>query len=211
MKFTVSVFRRWKQAKKVKTFVLLLFTIIFSLISSYVYNRIVSAESMVLLRLESVTCINNTVSNTVGRYRNKVSSEMLYPTYNGNGELITYTVNSDLVSKLEAEITDAITKQLKAGSAIKLTVPIGTLLNNPYLSGKGPKVVLRGNIIPAVSTHIESEIIDSGINQTVHKTKLIMNITCAVLYSGKREKVVFENEYVLAEQVIMGNVPLTSY
>lgn len=91
----------------------------------------------------------------------------------------------------------------------KIQIPIGALTGNRYLAGTGPKidikVISRGNIRTKIETEFESK----GINQTVYRIylKLMGEVEILTPYDRIAENI--ENQVLLVETVIVGNVPNT--
>ncbi len=89
-------------------------------------------------------------------------------------------------------------------------IPIGTLSGNYLLSGKGPGLKLR--ICPAeeVTVRLESEFTSAGMNQTTHRISAIITaeVSSSMPIYSFSTKVEFE--FLIAETVIIGEVPALS-
>ena len=69
------------------------------------------------------------------------------------------------------------------------------------------KIENVGNVV----TKLESEIISEGINQTMHRIYLNIECEATILtpYNTITQKI--ENQVLIAESVIIGNIPNTYY
>ena len=88
-------------------------------------------------------------------------------------------------------------------------IPIGALVGNKYFAGFGPKVKIR--IIPAVDiiTDIKTEFKAAGINQTVYRIYLNLECNISILTSYKTINTTINNQVLLVETVVVGEVPET--
>ena len=71
------------------------------------------------------------------------------------------------------------------------------------LSGRGPGVKIRISSIGNIETNLNSEFTSQGINQTLHRIYVDINCKVKVLTPFK--------DILLAENVIVGNIPDTYY
>ena len=69
------------------------------------------------------------------------------------------------------------------------------------------KVVLLGT----VETDLKSEFISKGINQTLHRVYLQVDCPVEILSSYKTMRENVSNQFLLAENVIIGEIPSTYY
>lgn len=88
---------------------------------------------------------------------------------------------------------------------------MGTFTGSKLLSGRGPKIYYRIISIGDVETDYRSEFKQAGINQTQHRVYLQVDCNVAILtpFNTIEEKI--SNQVVLAENVIVGNIPSTYY
>ena len=114
---------------------------------------------------------------------------------------------NEITSDIAIKIQDEFDKTQNGDVFVRL----GTLTGSKLLSGRGPKVkfkiVTNGN----VETDLKSEFTSAGINQTLHR--IYLNVTCKVViltpFNSVEEEI--KNQVLLAEAVIVGNIPNTYY
>lgn len=114
---------------------------------------------------------------------------------------------NEITSDIAIKIQDEFDKTQNGDVFVRL----GTLTGSKLLSGRGPKVkfkiVTNGN----VETDLKSEFTSAGINQTLHR--IYLNVTCKVViltpFNSVEEEI--KNQVLLAEAVIIGNIPNTYY
>ena len=80
-------------------------------------------------------------------------------------------------------------------------------MGSRLLSGKGPEIPV--NVIPvgSLSYELKSELVSGGINQTVHRISLFYSATVRCLAPFDEELIIITGETVIAETLIIGEVP----
>ena len=90
-------------------------------------------------------------------------------------------------------------------------MPFGSFTGIKLLAGKGPginiTIVSTGN----VETDLRSEFIAQGINQTLHRVYLQVKCEVSILTPFHEIACSINNQVLLMENVIVGNVPNTYY
>ena len=79
------------------------------------------------------------------------------------------------------------------------------------LSGRGPGVKIRISSIGNIETNLNSEFTSQGINQTLHRIHVDISCNVKVLTPFKDIERKITNKVLLAENVIVGNIPDTYY
>ena len=88
-------------------------------------------------------------------------------------------------------------------------IPLGSLFLPELLSGKGPAIPVRILSIRNSDASFVSHFSQAGINQTLHQVTMDVSIDVAVLVLGETSSFTVESEVVVAETVIVGQVPTT--
>ena len=79
------------------------------------------------------------------------------------------------------------------------------------LSGRGPGVKIRISSFGNIETNLNSEFTSQGINQTLHRIYVDISCNVKVLTPFKDIERKITNKVLLAENVIVGNIPDTYY
>ena len=90
-----------------------------------------------------------------------------------------------------------------------LGIPLGSLILPEVLSGRGPEIPIKIISIRNSDAYFESSFSQAGINQTLHKLSMNVLVDVSVLVLGKTENFTVKSQVVVAETVIVGNVPNT--
>lgn len=85
------------------------------------------------------------------------------------------------------------------------------LLGTKILSGRGPDVPIKMSTVGNVETDLSSEFSQAGINQTLHR--IYLNVSCNVTILTPFDTIEqnINNQVLIAESVIVGDVPSTYY
>lgn len=133
--------------------------------------------------------------------------EMVHISQNRDG-MVT-SVQSDMVkiNRLMEHVVQSITDDLDNWRQQTIRVPIGTLLGNEWLSGRGPKVEIK--VIPTGYVHSEvyNQFNAAGINQTHHQVILKTTVQMMVILPGYSLPAETSSHICIAETVIVGTIP----
>ena len=116
------------------------------------------------------------------------------------------TVNN-IPSEVALRVQEALDTYHNGDFAIKL----GSFTGTKMMSGRGPDIEIKMSTVGNVETDLISQFSQAGINQTLHRIYLNVNCTVVILtpYDTIEEKIT--NQILLAEAVIVGDVPDTYY
>lgn len=111
------------------------------------------------------------------------------------------------LSTLRARAISSLTEALSDDGTMRFFVPLGNLTGAALIAGRGAPVEIRLVRIGDVTADVQTEFIESGINQTLHKISLRTRVTLNVLVAGGSVKLELSSDVPLAETVIVGKVP----
>jgi sporulation protein YunB len=113
------------------------------------------------------------------------------------------------VNRLKTAILNLINDQILAMDTSELGIPLGNLLLPEFLSQRGPEIPIRIIAIRNSDGSFESNFSHAGINQTLHQLSMCVSIDVAILVWGKTENFTVSSQVVVAETIIVGQVPDT--
>ena len=79
------------------------------------------------------------------------------------------------------------------------------------MSGFGPKIPINVSVAGTVDTNIKSEFIAQGINQTLHRVYVDFDCDMKIITPVKNFSQNVKNQVIIAEHVIVGNIPNSYY
>ena len=86
-------------------------------------------------------------------------------------------------------------------------IHIGTLIGSEFTSGIGPKINFKFQLAPMCVVNFESHFESAGINQTLHRIILHIDMSGSVLLRGFTESFTVSTTALVAQTVIVGTVP----
>jgi sporulation protein YunB len=100
---------------------------------------------------------------------------------------------------------------MKKPENCSVSIPMGNVLGIDLFSGYGPNIKMKVVLLGTVETDLRSEFIAKGINQTLHRVYLQIDCPVQILSSYKTMEENISNQFLLAENVIVGQIPSTYY
>ena len=153
---------------------------------------------------------NSIISSTVNDYLSGSSityKDLMLINCGIDGTVNSVEFDTITITKIKSSIIAQIQNNIARQENVVVSVPIGTLTGSQFLNNRGPKIDISFNMSSAVYSKISSTFTSAGINQTLHKISLDI---CADMYfvmPWYRTSGSFETEFVLAETIIVGDVP----
>lgn len=126
-----------------------------------------------------------------------------------NGRITALKTNIGEINRLKTDILNIINGQILALDAADIGVPIGSLFLPEFFSGKGPAIPVRILAIRNSEASFTSYFCQAGINQTLHQLIMEIDVDAAVLVLGETSSFTISSQVVVAETIIVGDVPNT--
>ena len=126
-----------------------------------------------------------------------------------NGRITALKTNIGEVNRLKTDILNIVNGRILALDAADIGIPIGSLFLPEFFSGKGPAIPVHILAIRNSDATFSSNFIQAGINQTLHQLVMEVNVEAAVLVLGETSTFQVSSQIVVAETVIVGEVPNT--
>ena len=126
-----------------------------------------------------------------------------------NGKITALKTNMSEVNRLKTSILNIINDEILAMDTTDLGIPLGSLIFPEFLASRGPDIPVKILSISNSDASFESHFTEAGINQTLQKLTMIISIDVSILVLGKAENFTVTSEVVVAETIIVGQVPDT--
>ena len=167
---------------------------------------VVRENAKYIVKNEVTLMINECVADYL-QENNIAYTDLITVSLNDKKEVTAVGTNTIAVNKLKTEITNAIANELKDSRGEKIRVSLGNLFDSYVLDYIGIEFQVKLTDYGFIETDILSSFKSSGINQTIHrinlKIKVEINVNIGTLYQTET----VETEILLAETVLLGNVP----
>lgn len=126
-----------------------------------------------------------------------------------NGRITALKTNIGEINHLKTDILNIINGKILALDAADIGIPLGSLFLPEFFSGKGPAIPVHILAIRNSDAVFSSNFCQAGINQTLHQLIMEVNVDAAVLVLGETSSFTVSSQIVVAETVIVGDVPNT--
>ena len=126
-----------------------------------------------------------------------------------DGRITALKTNMSEVNRLKTDILNIINDEILALDTSDIGIPLGSLFLPELLSGKGPAIPVHILSIRNSDANFVSHFSQAGINQTLHRLNMEVSIDVSVLVLGHTTSFTMTSEVVVAETVIVGDVPQT--
>ncbi len=131
------------------------------------------------------------------------------PYYNDSGKITYLRTNSTAVNEAVAKILDHIEKTV-GDSDVKIAIPIGDIVGDALSLGQGPDILVELNQYRSTRAKAESSFESAGINQTLHRLTLLLEVEAVVLLPGLNPEHIYASLSIpISETVIVGEIPTT--
>lgn len=126
-----------------------------------------------------------------------------------NGKITALKTNIGEVNKLKTDTLNIINDEILAMDTSHIGIHIGSLILPEFLSGRGPQIPVEVLTIRNSDASFSSDFIHAGINQTLHQLHMTVLVDVSVLVLGSTVSFTVAADVVVAETIIVGDVPDT--
>ena len=128
-----------------------------------------------------------------------------------NGRITALKTNMSEVNRLKTSTLNLINDEILALDTSDIGIPMGSLFISELFSGKGPMIPVEIISIRNSDAYFTSNFTQAGINQTLHQLSMSVLVDVAVLVLGETASFTVTSEVVVAETIIVGDVPDTFF
>ena len=126
-----------------------------------------------------------------------------------NGKITALKTNIGEVNKLKTDTLNVINDEILAIDESSIGIPVGSLILPEFLSGRGPQIPVEVLTIRNSDASFSSDFTHAGINQTLHQLHMSVSVDVSVLVLGSTVSFTVAADVVVAETIIVGDVPDT--
>jgi len=126
-----------------------------------------------------------------------------------NGRITALKTNMSEVNRLKTDILNIINDEILALDTSDIGIPLGSLFLPEFLSGRGPSIPVHILSIRNSDAGFDSRFTEAGINQTLHQLNMQVSVDVSILVLGRAESFTVKSQVVVAETIIVGQVPDT--
>ncbi len=174
------------------------------------YNAVIRELAQTQVTNSTSDLINDAVAHQIAS-GNVQYDRIVYFEKDLNGRITALKTNIGEVNRLKTDTLNIINDEILATSQEDLGIPIGSLFLPELLSGRGPQIPVTILSIRNSDATFESKFTHAGINQTLHQLNMSVLVDVSVLVLGSTIEFTVASEVVVAETVIVGDVPDTFF
>lgn len=126
-----------------------------------------------------------------------------------DGRITALKTNMSEVNRLKTDILNIINDEILDLDTSDLGIHLGSLILPEFLSGKGPQIPVHILTIRNSDASFTSDFTEAGINQTLQQLNMHVSVDVSVLVLGETESFTVSSQVVVAETIIVGQVPDT--
>ena len=119
--------------------------------------------------------------------------------------------NVNTINNISSQIPMKIIEEFEKTTNSSIQIYLGSLTGIKIFSGNGPKIKAKIANTGNVETILKSEFSSQGINQTLHRIYLEVSVDVKILTPYDNIEANIVNQVLIAESVIIGDVPSAYY
>lgn len=127
---------------------------------------------------------------------------------NDAGEVTAISSNMGHINALSAALLDRVVG-VTENRKLTVSIPAGNLTGLSLLMGRGPGVPVEILALTSSRVEFQNNIVTAGINQTKHQISLRVIVDIDVLVPWGTESAQVSTEVLIADTVVVGQVPET--
>ena len=197
--------KRINLSKKYKLILLILITALLTV--GYLVKTIGPVFNQLCLN-EAKSVATKIVHETIDEVMEKYGyNDLITLVKDKEGKIVSMQANIAIINKIISQISLKIQDKIDSTPNRDIYIRLGSFTGITVLSGRGPKVPIRISSIGNINTEVMSEFTSTGINQSIHR--IFTNITCKIEVLTPFNTITneIEEKIILAENVIIGNIP----
>ena len=194
-------------------YIILIFTILLAIIFTsllVIYDgnmrRIINNYSASAAQVKVNSILNSKVYDFLDKSALSYS-DLVDITYDDNLDVKSIKVDTVKVNKLKSGVVSSIQNEIANKEKYNINIPLGTIIGNSFTINKGPAIPIEMQMSSAVHSDVISSFEGSGINQTLHRIILRIEINIYILLPWYRANSTIETDFILTETVIVGKIP----
>jgi sporulation protein YunB len=126
-----------------------------------------------------------------------------------DGRITALKTNMSEVNRLKTDILNIINDEILELDTSDIGIPVGSLILPEFLSGRGFPIPVQVLSIRNSDAAFTSDFSQAGINQTLQQLTMHVQVDVTVLVLGETRSFTVSSEVVVAETIIVGQVPQT--
>lgn len=196
-----------KKKKHAKLKFLIIVFIILALVLLFLVEKLIKGKTKEIAHIKSLNYAEEIINSSVGECLDKYNTYEFVKKNYSDDKIISIEVRSDEVNNFKQVLTETVSKRLDDAKNQSCEIKLGNVFSSNLLSGFGPSINIYFQKEGSVNLDILSDFYSAGINQTVHRVYVSVDLEILALTPSGNFSFPFSTEYVLSETVIIGDTP----
>lgn len=201
---------KFKRINRLKLYIYIIFIILFGIIVSFLYTAFpifkASCESAAGSLATNIT--NEAVMEVMQDY---TYNDLINMQKDNNEKINFLEANIVTINQAIAQIVSKIQKRIDDSPRTKVYINMGSVTGISDLKYIGPQFDIELETAGRIISNVKTEFEEVGINQTIHKIFLNLNTNIGILTPYGSFSRNFETTVLLAQAIILGEIPETYY
>lgn len=200
--------RNYKSRKNFKLIIILIFIVFVCVLfaTDKLIRPIVTAaatnKAEIIINKAANDAVNKILNQTQIRY-----DDISVITYDKDNLISSVQIDTVKLNSIKSSVTNAIIKEVKKQEKTNVSIPLGTLLDNEYFLGRGPRVNFSLDLSVSATTDYKSVFKKAGINNTIHQIIIEVDSQYHIMLPWYQRREDYVTSFILAQTVIVGKVP----
>ena len=200
---------RWRRFVR-RLLLVLCLVIALVLFLRYKYNGAIVGLAETQVKNATSDLINDAIDKQI-EGGNVQYDRIVYFEKDLDGRITALKTNMSEVNRLKTNILNIINDDILRMDTSDMGIPLGSLFFPELFSGRGPTLPVSILSIRNSDASFSSDFVEAGINQTLHQLNMQISVDIAVLVLGKTSYFTISSQVVVAETIIVGQVPETLF
>lgn len=187
---------------------LCVFAVVFLVLFRMRYHESIRLLAETQVRNSTSDLINDAIDRQIEN-GNIQYDRIVYFEKDLDGRITALKTNMSEVNRLKTDILNLINDEILALDTSDIGIPLGSLVFPEFLSGRGPEIPVNILSIRNSDASFASHFTEAGINQTLQQLIMAVSVDVTVLALGETNSFTVSSEVVVAETIIVGQVPDT--
>ncbi len=169
-------------------------------------RNIIDNYSSSLAKIRVNTLMNDMIHDFLER-NSLEYSKLVNIRYDNNSNVKSVEIDSVRINMIKSGIVSIVQREIAKNDELNLAIPLGSVLGSEFTINRGPRIPIDMTMSSAVHTQVVSNFEGAGINQTLHRIVLNIEIDIYMVTPWYRANTKVNTDFILTETVIVGKVP----
>ena len=199
-----------KVKRRLKKYLIVFLMLLIAVVIFFEYQAVPFQKKYIKTQAKIISndAITKAVNEVIEKY-NYSYADITEINYDKNGKVVSISTNPETINKLKVEMNKAVQKEIETVTDADVSLNIGAFTELSLLSSWGPKVTFDFTFIGSFNSDIVSTFESTGINQTIHHIKFVVNANLITLSPDYSDGIDYTTDFEIAQSVIVGELPNT--